>query len=155
DSDIISINPDRLLNAPRSNVSPLSSFYPSLYFPIIPARVSPLLRNLITPTRPRARIYSHGCLLILAIVHIFARSEVLRRTIHTSQPSFFLSAWLNSILSWAPGHNYATYQEYQPAAGACSPDVASALHGAAHVPVRVDSPVQHVFAVCLPAQPCA
>ena len=65
DSDVISINPDRLLELQSGNVSPLSYFDPTLEFPINPERVAPLLRNLITPTRTRARIYDQQGLLIL------------------------------------------------------------------------------------------
>ncbi|HTN63091.1 MAG TPA: stimulus-sensing domain-containing protein, partial [Devosia sp.] len=61
DSDVISVNPDRLLGLQiGSSVSPLSYFDPTLEFPINPERVAPLLRNLITPTRTRARIYDQG-----------------------------------------------------------------------------------------------
>src|SRR5690606_6408134 len=113
DSDVISINPDRLIELQAGNVSPLSYFDPSLEFPISPERVAPLLRNLITPTRTRARIYDQQGLLILDSDNIYARGEVIRQQIDTSkQQGFFLLDWWNAMIAWAPGDNFSKYQEY-------------------------------------------
>ena len=153
DSDIISINPDRLLDAQAGNVSPLSYFDPTLEFPINPEQVAPLLRNLITPTRTRARIYDQQGLLILDSENIYARGEVLRQAIDTSQQtSFFLLDWWNALISWAPGDNYPTYQEYQADEGTRYPEVASALQGAPADFVRVDAHNQLVVSVAVPVQ---
>src|SRR5690606_34487292 len=140
DSDVISIDPDRLLDAQAGTLSPFSYFDPTLEFPINPERVAPLLRNLITPTRTRARIYDSQGLLILDSENIYARGEVLRQAIDTSQQtSFFLLDWWNALISWAPGDNYPTYQEYQADEGTRYPEVASALQGAPADFVRVDA----------------
>lgn len=153
DSDVISINPDRLLELQAGNVSPLSYFDPSLEFPINPERVAPLLRNLITPTRTRARIYDQGGLLILDSENIYARGEVIRQSIDTSrQQSFFLLDWWNAIISWAPGDNFSKYQEYGADEGSRYPEVASALQGAPADFVRVDAQNQLVVSVAVPVQ---
>lgn len=153
DSDIISIDPDRLLDAQAGNISPLSYFDPTLEFPISPERVAPLLRNLITPTRTRARIYDGQGLLILDSENIYARGEVLRKAIDTSQIShFFLYDWWNALISWSPGGNYPTYQEYQADEGTRYPEVASALQGAPADFVRVDAQNQLVVSVAVPVQ---
>ncbi|MCW5720504.1 MAG: sensor histidine kinase [Devosia sp.] len=153
DSDVISINPDRLLELQAGNVSPLSYFDPSLEFPINPERVAPLLRNLITPTRTRARIYDQGGLLILDSENIYARGEVIRQSIDTSgQSSFFLLDWWNAIVSWAPGDNFSKYQEYGADEGTRYPEVASALQGAPADFVRVDDHNQLVVSVAVPVQ---
>lgn len=152
DSDIISINPDRLLDVQGGNISPLSYFDPTLEFPINPEQVAPLLRNLITPTRTRARIYDLGGLLILDSDNIYVRGEVLRQNIDTSQKRFFLAEWWNAIVSWAPGDNFPTYQEYQADEGTRYPEVASALAGAPADFVRVDSKGQLVVSVAVPVQ---
>ncbi|SFV38305.1 two-component system, OmpR family, sensor histidine kinase ChvG [Devosia crocina] len=153
DSDVISVNPDRLLELQAGNVSPLSYFDPTLEFPISPERVAPLLRNLITPTRTRARIYDQGGLLILDSETIYARGEVIRQTIDTSnQNRFFLLDWWNAIIAWAPGDTYSRYQEYGPAEGARYPEVASALLGAPADFVRVDEHNQLVVSVAVPVQ---
>ncbi|MEQ8599704.1 MAG: sensor histidine kinase [Devosia sp.] len=153
DSDIISIDPDRLLDAQAGNISPFSYFDPTLEFPINPERVAPLLRNLITPTRTRARIYDGQGLLILDSENIYARGEVLRQAIDTSgSGSFFLVDWWNALISWSPGGNYPTYQEYQADEGTRYPEVASALNGAPADFVRVDAQNQLVVSVAVPVQ---
>ena len=152
DSDIISIDPDRLLDAQSGTISPLSYYDPTLEFPINPERVAPLLRNLITPTRTRARIYDGQGLLILDSENIYARGEVLRQAIDTSKTSsFFLMDWWNALISWSPG-NYPTYQEYQADEGTRYPEVASALAGAPADFVRVDAQNQLVVSVAVPVQ---
>jgi two-component system sensor histidine kinase ChvG len=154
DSDVISINPDRLLQLQGDGtVSSLSYFDPTLEFPINPERVAPLLRNLITPTRTRARIYDQGGLMILDSDNIYARGEVMRQIIETKQgDDFFLWDWWNAILSWVPGDNFPKYQEYGVDEGSRYPEVASALAGAPADFVRVDGQNQLVVSVAVPVQ---
>jgi two-component system sensor histidine kinase ChvG len=153
DSDIIQINPDRLLDSQAGNVSPLSYYDPSLEFPIDPQRIAPVLRNLIMPTRTRARIYDQQGLLILDSDNIYTKGEVLRPSISTEHhEEFLLVNWWNALLNWAPGDNYSTYQEYGPDEGQRYPEVASALLGAAADFVRVDAHNQLVVSVAVPVQ---
>ncbi|MCR6670615.1 sensor histidine kinase [Devosia ginsengisoli] len=154
DSDVISINPERLLQLQGDGtVSSLSYFDPMLEFPINPERVAPLLRNLITPTRTRARIYDQGGLMILDSDNIYARGEVMRQIIETKQSdNFFLWDWWNAILNWVPGDNFPKYQEYGVDEGSRYPEVASALAGAPADFVRVDGQNQLVVSVAVPVQ---
>ncbi|MET3926995.1 sensor histidine kinase [Devosia sp. 2618] len=154
DSDVISVNPDRLLQLQGDGtISPLSFFDPSLEFPINPERVAPLLRNLITPTRTRARIYDQGGLMILDSDNIYARGEVMRSVIDTKRnDNFFLWDWWNAVLSWVPGDNFPKYQEYGVDEGSRYPEVASALQGAPADFVRVDAQNQLVVSVAVPVQ---
>ncbi|MFP9135938.1 stimulus-sensing domain-containing protein [Devosia sp. XGJD_8] len=153
DSDVISVNPDRLLQLQGDGtVSSLSYFDPSLEFPISPERVAPLLRNLITPTRTRARIYDQGGLMILDSDNIYARGEVIRQVIETKGNDFFLWDWWNAVLSWVPGDNFPKYQEYGINEGSRYPEVASALAGAPADFVRVDAQNQLVVSVAVPVQ---
>lgn len=154
DSDVISINPDRLLQLQGDGtVSSLSYFDPSLEFPINPERVAPLLRNLITPTRTRARIYDQGGLMILDSDNIYARGEVMRQIIETKQgEDFFLWDWWNAVLSWVPGDNFPKYVEHGIDEGSRYPEVASALAGAPADFVRVDGQNQLVVSVAVPVQ---
>lgn len=154
DSDVISINPDRLLELQGDgSVSSLSYFDPTLEFPINPERVAPLLRNLITPTHTRARIYDQGGLMILDSDNIYTRGEVMPAAA-TAQPApvFFLLDWWNRIINWVPGDNFPSYQEYGVDEGARYPEVASALQGAAADFVRVDAQNQLVVSVAVPVQ---
>lgn len=153
DSDVISVNPDRLLELQAGNVSPLSYFDPTLEFPINPERVAPLLRNLITPTRTRARIYDQQGLLILDSDNIYMRGEVIRQQIDTSNTQrFFLLDWWNAMIAWVPGDNFPNYQEYGVDEGTRYPEVASALQGAPADFVRVDEHNQLVVSVAVPVQ---
>jgi len=154
DSDVIQVDPDRLLDVQGANaVSPLSFFDPSLEFPINPERVAPLLRNLVTPTRTRARIYDQQGLLILDSTNLYARGEVLRQVTKPAEAqSFFLYDWWNVIVDWLPGDDYPQYQEFGADEGTKYPEVAAALTGQATAIVRVDSRHQLVVSVAVPVQ---
>ena len=151
-SDVITINPDRLLELQGDVVSPLSFFDPALEFPINPEAVAPLLRNLVTPTRTRARIYDQGGLLILDSVNIYARGEVLRSTPPPAGQNFFLVDWLNTVMSWVPGDDFPLYQEYSNDEGKRYPEVAVALSGTVADIVRVDAQGRLVVSVAVPVQ---
>jgi two-component system sensor histidine kinase ChvG len=154
DSDVISVNPDRLLALQTGDaVSPLSFFDPTLEFPINPEQVAPLLRNLITPTGTRARIYDQAGFLILDSDNIYARGEVLRKlTPRPKGTGFFLFDWWNVVLSWVPGDDFPLYQEYGADEGKRYPEVDSALTGNAADIVRVDDHGQLVVSVAVPVQ---
>lgn len=154
DSDVIQVDPDRLLDVQgNSSVSPLSFFDPSLEFPINPERVAPLLRNLVTPTRTRARIYDQQGLLILDSTNLYARGEVLKQvTKPTEAQSFFLLDWWNAVMDWLPGDDYPQYQELGADEGTKYPEVAASLTGQATAIVRVDNKHQLVVSVAVPVQ---
>ncbi|MDC9822927.1 sensor histidine kinase [Devosia sp. ZB163] len=154
DSDVITVNPDRLIELQGSQpVSPLSFFDPSLEFPINPERVAPLLRNLVTPTRTRARIYDEQGLLILDSANLYARGEVLRQiTKPQENGTFFLLDWWNAFMDWLPGDDYPQYQEFGADEGTRYPEVAAALGGSATAIVRVDQKHQLVVSVAVPIQ---
>lgn len=153
-SDVITVNPDRLLELQTGEpISSLSFFDPSLEFPINPERVAPLLRNLVTPTRTRARIYDQDGLLILDSANIYARGEVLRRITKPQEGTgFFLFDWWNTLMAWLPGDDFPMYQEHGADEGKKYPEVAAALTGAPTAIVRVDSRHQLVVSVAVPVQ---
>jgi len=153
DSDVITVNPDRLIELQgNQTVSPLSFFDPNLEFPINPERVAPLLRNLVTPTRTRARIYDQQGLLILDSANLYARGEVLRQIKPADTGSFFLLDWWNAFVDWLPGDDYPQYQEFGADEGTRYPEVAAALGGSATAIVRVDQKHQLVVSVAVPVQ---
>ena len=149
DSDVIQVNPERLLELKLGAASPLSYFDPSLEFPINPERVAPLLRNLVTPTKTRARIYDQSGFMILDSAAIYSRGEVLR----SLKPAVATSAdWWTSIMSWVPGDDFPLYQEFGASEGKRYPEVAAALTGAPADVVRVDADNQLVISVAVPVQ---
>ena len=156
DSDVIQVNPDRLLQLqPGDNVSPLSFYDPALEFPINPEQVAPLLRNLVTPTGTRARIYDQDGLLILDSANIYARGQVLRQ-LNPPQPqttgdNIFVDAW-NALMRWVPGEDYPLYKEYGADEGKRYPEVDSALTGNPADVVRVDDHGKLIVSVAVPVQ---
>ena len=148
DSDVIQVDPDRLLELKLGAASPLSYFDPSLEFPINPERVAPLLRNLVTPTKTRARIYDQSGFMILDSAAIYSRGEVLR----SGKPAAASSDWWTSVLSWVPGDDFPPYQEYGANEGRRYPEVAAALSGSPADVVRVDADNQLVISVAVPVQ---
>lgn len=154
DSDVISVNPDRLLDLlPGNPISPLNFFDPTFEFPVSPERVAPLLRELVTPTRTRARIYDKDGLLILDSANIYIEGQVLQQAGElTPAPDFFLVDWWNAAMTWVPGTRFSLYQEYEADEGKRYPEVNVALTGAPADIVRVDAQGQLVVSVAVPVQ---
>lgn len=154
DSDVISVNPDRLLDLlPGNPISPLSFFDPTFEFPVSPERVAPLLRELVTPTRTRARIYDKDGFLILDSASIYIEGQVLQQAGELDQTSeFFLTNWWNAAMTWVPGTRFSLYQEYAADEGKRYPEVNVALTGAPADIVRVDAQGQLVVSVAVPIQ---
>jgi two-component system sensor histidine kinase ChvG len=157
DSDVIQVNPDRLLQLqPGDDFSSLSFYDPALEFPINPEQVAPLLRNLVTPTGTRARIYDQDGLMILDSANIYARGDVLRQ-LNPTQPQAagsgnILIDALNTIMSWVPGDDFPRYKEYGADEGKRYPEVDSALTGAPASVVRVDDHGKLIVSVAVPVQ---
>lgn len=153
-SDSITVNPDRLLELYVDEFgSPYALFDPSLEFPINPERVAPLLRNLVTPTRTRARIYDRDGLMILDSNNIYSSGEILSpdENEEASDPPLFFTVW-NWFSRLLRGGEYPLYQEHPANEGLRYPEVASALNGSPADIVRVDSRGQLVVSVAVPIQ---
>ena len=153
DSDLITVDPDLLLNMHSGDdPSPFSFFDPALEFPISPERIAPLLRNLVTPTRTRARIYDKGGLLILDSSSLYVSGEVLRTQATPAKDPSFLVEWWNGLMRWIPGDSFSIYQEYGPNEGKRYPEVGAALNGSVADLVRVDASGRMVITVAVPIQ---
>ncbi len=157
DSDVIMVNPDRLLEfGTDSVISPLSFFDPSLQFPIDPEKVAPLLGNLVTPTKTRARIYDKSGFLILDSENIFSSKHVFATTQEIEKKEeFSFYKVFNSLVSrisqiW--GSQYALYVEHDINDGQLYPEVNSALSGAPSDVVRVDEKGDLIISVAVPVQ---
>jgi len=153
ESDLITVNPDLLLKMSGGDpTTPFSFFDPALEFPISPERVAPLLRNLITPTRTRARIYDKDGLLILDSSSLYVSGEVLRAPPLPAKDETILVDWWNALMSWVPGDSFSIYLEYGPDEGKRYPEVGVALNGSVADLVRVDSTGRMVITVAVPIQ---
>lgn len=154
DSDVITLDPDKFLQLQGdAPLSTLSFFDPSLEFPINPERVAPLLRNLITPTGTRARIYDRNGLMILDSEDLYIQGEVLGTTPQSApRENFFLIEWVNRLFRMLAAREFPRYQEYGSTEGTKYPEVASAMSGAAASIVRVDSTDRLVVSVAVPVK---
>jgi len=153
DSDVIQVDPDRLLQLKSGGaVSGLSYYDPNLEFPINPERVAPLLRNLVTPTRTRARIYDQSGFMILDSASIYSRGEVIRSGKPLAGSTGLGNDWWTTVMSWVPGDDFPPYKEYGADEGTKYPEVAAALSGAPADVVRVDADHQLVISVAVPVQ---
>lgn len=155
DSDVIEVNPDRLLELlPDSNGSTLSFFDPTLEFPVNPERVAPLLIQLVTPTKTRGRIYDRDGFLILDSDTIYQKDKVFpnRAVDGDEESSFFLTDWWHNVVNWAPGDKYSLYQEFAANEGKRYPEVEVALSGSTADFVRVDVKGRLVVSVAVPIQ---
>jgi two-component system sensor histidine kinase ChvG len=156
DSDLILVNPDLLLKLhpgdDTANTPPFSYFDPALEFPISPERVAPLLRNLVTPTRTRARIYDKDGLLILDSSSLYVSGEVILAPTPAPKDRNLLIEWWNNLMSWVPGDSFSIYQEYGPNEGKRYPEVGAALNGSVADLVRVDQTGRMVITVAVPIQ---
>jgi len=154
DSDMILVDPDRLLQFGTGDaLSPLSFFDPSLQFPIDPEKAAPLLGNLVTPTKTRARIYDEKGYLIIDSKNIFSKNQVfppLKDSDRTKSFSLY-EAW-NSLLTRLFGSQYALYVEYGQDEGKRYPEVTSALAGAPAEVVRIDKDDDLIISVAVPVQ---
>lgn len=153
DSNVITVDPDRFLQLQDdAPISSLSFFDPTLEFPINPEQVAPLLRNLITPTGTRARIYDREGLLILDSQNIYARGEVLRQLTSDSgaKTELFLVDWWNRFFRWLRAGEFPRYQEYAGDEGIKYTEVRTALEGSASSFVRVDPLDRLVVSVAVP-----
>ncbi len=145
DSDVIQVDPQRLLDLNSSDaISPLSYYDPSLDFPIDPERVAPLLRNLVTPTKTRARIYDQHGLMILDSASLYTDGRSASATGE--------GGWVTTLMSWVPGDDFPPYQEFAADEGTRYPEVNSAINGAPANVVRVDANHQLVISVAVPVQ---
>ncbi|PCI03232.1 MAG: histidine kinase [Hyphomicrobiales bacterium] len=154
ETNTITIDPDKLLEL-RTGESVLPSLdnFDSLDFPIDPERIAPVLRELIQPTRTRARIYDPEGLLILDSRHLYAGGQVLRYDLPVlDDEEMGMLDWVRETLNWLlRPKDLPIYREIQ-GLGTEYPEVASALLGAPKPVVRVTEKGEMIVSVALPIQ---
>lgn len=150
----IIIDPDRLIELQNGDTFVPFGTPSALQFPINPERVAPLLRSLVTPTGTRARIYDDTGTLILDSRNIYARGEVLLRTLPTLEPNqknFLFRIW-DKILQRINANNFPLYKELSDEDGILYPEVKTALAGSPASFVRVTEQNELVVSVAVPIQ---
>ena len=127
----------------------------SLEFSINPERAAPELRDLIKPTKTRARIYDRGGTLILDSESLYSRGQILRYDLPPpggQRPDLVTKYWRRfSKWLWSP--DLPPYSETAVIDGREISEVATALAGVAVPIVRVNDRGELIVSVAVPIQP--
>ena len=150
DSDTITLDPERLLD-----LQPGESYDPSeesgLDFPINPERVAPVLRQLVSPTNTRARIYDRDGGLILDSRNLY---DVLRFDLPpptAEKPNVLQRAYI-ALRTWLNRGDLPLYRELGPQNGKGYEEVDHALYGVKSSMVRVNDRGEVIVSVAVPVQ---
>jgi len=153
--DAITIDPDKLLalevGGPDGTILPDVD---TLDFPIDPQKVAPVLRQLIKPSKLRARIYDRNGELILDSKFLYNGGAILRFDLPAINPPakpVWERIWDNFQL-WSQKSTFPTYQEPRSRNGKAYPEVALALGGNESSVVRVREKGEIVVSVAVPIQ---
>jgi two-component system sensor histidine kinase ChvG len=155
ETDSIRIDPEKLLELQAGqSISPRSDSLESLDFPINPERVAPLLRQVLSPTRTRARVYDRDANLILDSRHLYSRGQILRYelpTIETQEEAFFDAAW-RRISNWFGRSNLPLYEDLPGGTGTGYSEVMTGLTGGPATVVRKSDKGELIVSVAVPIQ---
>jgi two-component system sensor histidine kinase ChvG len=154
ETDTITLDPDKLLQMQAGETSGIAEETLSpLEFSINPARVAPLLRRLVTPTRTRARVYDREGGLLLDSRSLYTRGDVMRfdlPPLRKKDESFIERSWdriRGLFRKEAPPP-----EEIGPADGKTLPEVQQALGGVRWHAVRQNRGGETIISVAVPIQ---
>jgi two-component system, OmpR family, sensor histidine kinase ChvG len=154
DTNSITIDPQKLLELQAGqSITPVPNDE-DLEFPIVPQRVAPVLRRLISPTRTRARIYDADANLILDSKHLYTGAQVLRfdlPPLDTEPVSWSdrIANWFNRLLQQS---DLPVYKEAPGGDGSIYPEVMNALTGVRGAVVRITEDGELIVSVAVPIQ---
>jgi two-component system, OmpR family, sensor histidine kinase ChvG len=151
----LTIDPDRLLDLkPGETFGPSDDALSGLDFPINPERIAPILRELISPTKTRARIYDRDGVLILDSRSFPGRGDVLRFELappSTGEPGIAERAMI-AVRTWLNRGDLPLYRELGPENGKGYNEVARALDGVKGSMVRINARGEVIVSVAVPVQ---
>lgn len=155
ETDSIRIDPEKLLEMQAGqSLSPRSDSLDSLEFPINPELVAPLLRQVLSPTRIRARIFDRDANLLLDSRHLYSRGQILRFDLPEIDSGE--ESWWQRTVDFIGGifmrSDLPVYVEQPGGSGAGYPEVMSALTGGRATVVRVNTQDELVVSVAVPIQ---
>jgi two-component system sensor histidine kinase ChvG len=154
DTDTITVDPDKLLELQAGeSLAPTNDTLETLESPINEERVAPLLRNLIQPTRTRARIYDREGILVLDSRHLYAGSQVIRYDLPPLQiDNEGMIARIGRLMNkWLQQRDLPVYKELK-GSGAGYSEVAEALGGSPSTIVRMTESGELIVSVAVPVQ---
>ena len=127
----------------------------SLEFAINPERAAPELRDLIRPTKTRARIYDRSGALILDSDTLYSRGQILRSDLPPpdgKKPDLLTKYW-RKFSRWLWPQELPSSIEAGGINGKDITEVASALSGVSVPIVRVNDRSELIVSVAVPIQP--
>lgn len=155
ETNAITIDPERLLDLkPGESYGPPDDALSAFEFPINPERVAPMLRELISPTKTRARIYDRDGVLLLDSRNLYGRGDVLRFELPPPQqakPGLFERSMI-AVRTWLNRGDLPPYRELGPDNGSGYSEVALALDGQKGSMVRINDRGEVIVSVAVPVQ---
>lgn len=154
---VLEIEPFRQSGAggPQSDIARSDQGLGSLEFAINPERAAPELRDLIRPTKTRARIYDRSGALILDSDTLYSRGQILRYDLPPpggQEPDFLTKYW-RKFSKWLWPQQLPSYSETGGTNGKEITEVASALTGVSVPIVRINDRSELIVSVAVPIQP--
>lgn len=154
ETDSIIIDPEKLLQlAPGESYGLADEAATSLEFSINPERVGPVLHQLVSPTRTRARIYDRDGYLLLDSRSLSSRSNILRYDLPAASPDGVESRlehiW-NRLKGLFDRPDLPLYEENGVDNGKTHPEVVRALAGGEQSIVQVNAKGETIISVAAP-----
>jgi two-component system, OmpR family, sensor histidine kinase ChvG len=151
----ITIDPDKLQKLqPGQSYGPSEDALYGIDFPINPERVAPVLRDLVSPTKTRARIYDRDGVLLVDSRDLFGRGDVLRFDLPSpsaKRPGLFERLYIG-VRTWLGRGDLPLYRDLGPDDGKGYQEVAQALDGRDASMVRINNRGDVIVSVAVPVQ---
>jgi len=155
DTDTFIINPDLFLEQQLGTKNPAGSGpYQDLEFPINPEQAGRVLRQLVTSTTTRARIFDRDGQMVVDSRHFYGRGEILRfdlPPINAPKPSFLVTMWAR-FNAWFFANNYPLQKPYGLDNGKDFSEVRLALTGLPITKKAVNDKNEIIVIVAVPIQ---
>ena len=154
ETDSITIDPLKLLELQAGESISPGTDIDNLDFPIVPERVAPVLRRLISPTRTRARIYDRDSSLLLDSQSLYSRGRILRYDLPPLEQEQLplVEQMLTAVNRLIQRADLPIYQEQPGGDGSIYPEVLTALTGGRSAVVRATKRGELIVSVAVPVQ---
>ncbi len=152
----ITVDPEKLQKLqPGEIYGPSEDALYGIDFPINPERVAPVLRDLVSPTKTRARIYDRDGVLLVDSRDLFGRGDVLRFDLpspNAKKPGLFERIYA-AVRLWLNRGHLPLYHELGPDNGKGYQEVVQALNGQEDARmVRITERGDVIVSVAVPVQ---
>jgi two-component system, OmpR family, sensor histidine kinase ChvG len=155
DNDTATFDPDKLLELKAGETyDPSGDTLFGLEFPVIPERVTPLLRGLIAPTNTRARVYDRDGVMVADSRNLYGRGDMLRYDLpppNAEKPGLVERAII-AIRTWLGRGDLPRYRDVGAENGKAYREVAQAIDGKQASGVRINDRGEAIVLVAVPIQ---